>query len=208
MEVMGAYTLEVFAYRSEVSGLFMALVTRAAITASLQDYGVAELADWDESDAFFRNQRDQVSALSRVFPGVWDRGEWCQQYFDRLEIHPLISDGFAPPFVTGEGFNQGDDYSGDGYQLGCAVVNASSPVPTEICKPPSTAGLLSPMGPRVPAHVTSFSDDRGFITTTKGALMHASLNVSGLPSPNGASSTTARWTSSCLCCGKVSRACT
>ena len=70
MEVTGAYTPEVFAYRAEISGLFMALVTRAAITASLQDYGVAELADWDESDAFFRNQRDQVSALSQVFPGL------------------------------------------------------------------------------------------------------------------------------------------
>ena len=67
MEITGAYTPEVFAYRAEINGLFMALVTMAAITALLQDLGVA---DWDESDAFFRNQRDQVSALSRVFPGV------------------------------------------------------------------------------------------------------------------------------------------
>ena len=45
IEVTGAYTPEVFAYRAEISGLFMAPVTKAAVTSSLQDYGVAELAD-------------------------------------------------------------------------------------------------------------------------------------------------------------------
>ena len=88
-----------------------------------------------------------MSALSQVFPDVWDPGEWCQQYFDRLKVRPLTSDGLAPPFFTGEGFNQGDDYNGDGYQLGCAVVNAALPEPTEICIPPRAAGLHSPMGP-------------------------------------------------------------
>ena len=73
-EVAVAYIPEVFAYRAEISGLFMAPVTRAAVTASFQDFGFAELAALDESDAFFRNQRDQVSALSRVFPDVGTRG--------------------------------------------------------------------------------------------------------------------------------------
>ena len=105
MEVSGAYTPEVSAHHPEISGHSMAIVSHAA---------VLEMADWDEVGAFFHTQRNHVSPLSGIFPDIWYPSAWCESYHSRLQVRPLTSDGLAPPFVTAEDFNQGDNFSGDG----------------------------------------------------------------------------------------------
>ena len=80
------------------------------------------------------------------------------KYYGRLRIHPLTADGFAPPYVTEEGWNQGDNPSGDTYQ-----VSGSPPHPDDVRVPPTPSG--------VPFSNLSYSDDRRLVRPTRSSLV-------------------------------------
>ena len=46
---------------------------------------------------------------------MWHFG-WSDEYFSRITIFPLTSEGFAEGFVPEVGYKQGDNVSGEAYQ--------------------------------------------------------------------------------------------
>ena len=136
----------------------MALTFPAAVAASLQQHGTAAVTDWDSTDAFLRQQREDATALHQLLGILWDSGPWAVRYYGRLRIHPLTKDGFAEPYVKGEGWNQADNISGDAYQVGELVVGGCLPLAQDIRIPPGPTGI--------PVNNISFSDDRRLICPT------------------------------------------
>ena len=85
------------------------------------------------------------------------------KYYGRLCIHPLTADGFAPPYVTEEGWNQGDNPSGETYQVSELVVSGSLPHPDDVRVPATPSG--------VPVSNLSYSDDRRLVRRTLSSLI-------------------------------------
>ena len=163
LEVSGTLPPDAFAYRSDMRPAFLALSFRAAVFSSLETHGTAAITDWDSADAFLRQQREDCTPLHSILQLPWDFGPWAVKYYGRLRIHPLAEDGFAPPYVTDEGWNQGDNPSGDTYQVGELVVSGSLPHPTDVRVPPGPAGI--------PINNLSYSDDRRLVSPTLPSLV-------------------------------------
>ena len=163
LEVSGALPPDAFAYRSDMRPAFLALSFRATVFSSLETHGTAAVTDWDSADAFLRQQREDCTTLHSILQLPWDFGPWAVKYYGRLRIHPLAEDGFAPPYVTEEGWNQGDNPSGDTYQVGELVVSGSLPHPTDVRVPPGPAGI--------PVSNLSYSDDRRLVRPTLPSLV-------------------------------------
>ena len=66
--------------------------------------------------------------------GFWP---WAVKYYGRLRILALTTDGFAPAYITEEGWNQGDNLSGDTDQVGELVVSGSLPHSPDVRVPPA-----------------------------------------------------------------------
>ena len=163
LELSGTLTPETFAYRADIRPAFLALAFRAVVFACLESHGTAAVTDWDSADAFLRQQREDCTPLHGVLQLPWDFGPWAMKYYGRLRIHPLTADGFAPPYVTEEGWNQGDNPSGDTYQVGELVVSGSLPHPDDVRVPPTPSG--------VPVSNLSYSDDRRLVRPTLTSLV-------------------------------------
>ena len=97
-------------------------------------------------------------------PGLQPLSVKC---YGRLRIHPLTEDGFVPPYSTEEGWNQGDNPSGDPCQAGELAVGGALPHPTDLCVPPSPTG--------VPFSNLSFSDNRRLIRPNLQSLVTLTL---------------------------------
>ena len=80
-----------------------------------------------------------------------------------VRINPLIEDGFIEPYVTGEGWNQGDNASGDTYQVGELVVGGCLLHSQDIRISPGPAGI--------PINNLSFSNNRRLICTSLSDLV-------------------------------------
>ena len=105
LELSGTLTPETFAYRADIRPAFLALAFRAVVFACLESHGTAAVTDWDSADAFLLQQREDCTPLHGVLQLPWEFGPWAMKYYGRLRIHPLTADGFAPPYVTEEGWN-------------------------------------------------------------------------------------------------------
>ena len=178
LEISGHLTPDTFAYRADHRAAFLALAFRAAFTSSLDQHRTVTVTDWDSADAFLRQQREDCTPLHRL---PWDFGPWALKYYGRLRIHPLTDDGFAPPYSTEEGWNQGDNPSRDTYQTGELAVGGCLPLSESLHVPPDATG--------VPINTLSYSDDRRLLhpdlsglveltrlctraTVAKGGLVH------------------------------------
>ena len=69
---------------------------------------------------------------------MWDFGQWADQVYSQLRIHPLTREGLAPHFATGQGRNQGDSFASEGFQATQRVLNAYLPVPPDGLPLPDT----------------------------------------------------------------------
>ena len=160
LEVAAAYTPDVFSYRTAILPQFLTLVCRAGAVAAFQSAGEFWDGDWDESDAFLREPRDACAPLMAALPDVWNFGAWADQVYSHLRIHPVTSEGLAPPFRTGEGRNQGDSFAGEGFQATQCLINS--------CFARQPGGLTIPNAfdlhsPPLPCDRVMFVDDRHFL---------------------------------------------
>ena len=161
LEVSGSYTPVVFSYRTAHSTSSMALVGRAAVYSTLVTQGSCAVCDWDESDAL-RVVCESTGDLLRCLPGVWDYSDWAQKYYSRLVIRVITRDGFAPPFSTGEGGNQGDAFAALHYQTPSHIITQAMEVDSAITLPLGLPGHSASL----PATVLVYSDERRFIHPT------------------------------------------
>ena len=170
LEISGSYTPVVFSYRTAHSTSSMALVGRAAAYSSLAAHGACAICDWDESDAYLRVVRESTGGLLRCLPGVWDYSSLAHRYYSRLVIRVITRDGFAPPFSTGEGGNQGDAFAALHYQTPSHIITQAMEVDGSITIPLDLPDLTAPL----PATVLVYSDDRRFLhPTLAGAVQLA-----------------------------------
>ena len=170
LEISGSYTPVVFSYRTAHSTSSMALVGRAAAYSSLATHGSCAICDWDESDAYLRVVRESTGGLLRCLPGVWDYSAWAHRYYSRLVIRVITRDGFAPPFSTGEGGNQGDAFAALHYQTPSHIITQDMEVDGSVTIPLDLPGHTAPL----PATVLVYSDDRRFLhPTLAGAVQLA-----------------------------------
>ena len=155
--------------------IFLTLACRVGAVAAFRSTGEFWNGDWDESDAFLREPSDACSRLMVVLPEVWDFGAWADRVCSRLRIHPVTSEGLAPPFRTGGGRNQGDSFAGEGFQATRCLINS--------CFTRQPRGLAIPNvfdlhAPPLPCDRVMFVDDRNFL----GSSLHAvTADVQGVP---------------------------
>ena len=159
LEISGAYTPVVFSYRTDHIASFMVLAGRAAVYSSLQEHGSCALCDWDESDAYMRVVREATHQLLRCLPHVWDYCDWARRYYGRLVIRVITREGFAAPFSTGEGGNQGDTFAALHYQAPNHVLTRSLDIDWAVALPLRLLDLNA-----LPATILVYSDDRRFIS--------------------------------------------
>ena len=167
MEVSGSYTPVVFSYRTGLSSAFMVLVGRAATYSSPLEHGSCAICDWDESDAYLRVVREFTHHLLHCLPHVWDYSRWAHDFYSRLIIRVITREGFAPPFSTGEGGNQGDAFAALHYQTPSHVLTLSLPVDWSVSLPLRLPGHHVD----VPATTLVYSDDRRFLAPTLQEVM-------------------------------------
>ena len=156
-----------YAYRKGFSPSMPVFAARVAVMISLDLHQSVAIGDFDCSDAFFRVARGELSALLDAMPDTWNFGRWAAAFFRQVQVVPVTADGLAPPYTTGEGFNQGMNFSAVGFQSVSAVVDACLPLDFSIAVP-------SPYGP-LPLTMLSFSDDRRPFRPTLQQLVAASL---------------------------------
>ena len=144
LERAGAYTPVVFSYRTGLSSSFMVLVGRAAAYSSLLEHGSCAICDWDESDAYLRVVREFTHHLLHCLPGVWDYSRWASDFYGPLVIRVITREGFAPPFSTGEGGNQGDAFAALHYQAPSHVLTFSLDIDRSVTLPLHLPGLHVP----------------------------------------------------------------
>ena len=106
--------------------------------------------------------------MNTLLQPMWDFGPWTRSYHDRVTIYPLTTDGFAEGYTPEEGFNQGDDFSGEGYQPACAIVTASL---DKVPRPTLDLG-----GHTYTINQLMYSDDRRLITLSKEYMVVLVLN--------------------------------
>ena len=70
-------TPDMFAYRSELTPAMMTLTARGSATRLLINTGQEAVSKWDEKDAFFWFQREDVADHVRYSPGVGPYGAWA-----------------------------------------------------------------------------------------------------------------------------------
>ena len=162
LEASLRYTPKVFSYREHLRPAFVAVTFRAVVVSSLSHHRTCCLADWDESNTLLMVIRAEAQQLYSLLQPAWNARSCCEQYFGRLHIHPLTIDGFAPAFTPDEGFNQGDNYSGEGYQASCLPVSGVLPAGNCIRLPPTPDEM--------PVNNLVFSDDRRLLDPTIDGL--------------------------------------
>ena len=161
LELSGALTPDLYAYRSAVSATMMVLTTRASVLRAMELSGVCADAEWDESDAYLRNQREDDEELLHLLPGVWNFGTWCDAFYSRQRIHPVTDEGLAPCYSPGEGREQGDSFAGEGFQALQCVLNTCMLAGATLSIP----DVLRP-GHSLPMEHQAYSDDRRFQSAT------------------------------------------
>ena len=139
----------------------MVLSTRASVLRALELSGVCADAEWDESDAYLRNQREDDEELLRLLPGVWNFGSWCDAFYSRQRIQPVTDEGLAPSYSPGEGREQGDSFAGEGFQALQCVLNTCMLTGASLYIP----DVLRP-GHSLPMEHQAYSDDRRFQSDT------------------------------------------
>ena len=162
LEVSGAYTPVVFLNCTGQSSAFMVLVGRAAVYTSLLEQSSCAICDWDESDAYLRVVREFSHRLLGCLPHVWDYSQWAHNFHSRLVIWVITCEGFAPPFSTGEGGNQGDAIAALHYQAPSHVLTLSLAINWSGSLPLRLPGHSVPL----PATKLVYSDDRRFLAPT------------------------------------------
>ena len=146
---------DLLAYRQGKQQPFVALAARAAATICLVNFATVALAEWDESDAYFRVVRGQTTQVMQLAAPAWDFGSWSVQFYGRQLICPLTCDGFPESVAPQEGHNQGCRMAGEGFNSTQAVITAALPKPDDVSIP-------SPRCPLPASHIC-FSDDRLFV---------------------------------------------
>ena len=103
-------------------------------------------------------------ALSLAPPGPPSHshqlGPWPDGFYSRLVIRVATREGFAHPFSTEEGGNQGDGFAQLHYQAPSLVITRAMRPNTSITLPLTVPGHSASL----PATHLSYSDDRRFIT--------------------------------------------
>ena len=160
LELTSTYTPASFAYRPGHSALGLPLVARAATYTALSTHGTCAICDWDESDAYLRVLRQDNSRLCSRLRATWDFGPWADGFYSRLVIRVATREGFAHPFSTEEGGNQGDGFAQLHYQAPSLVITRAMRPNTSITLPLTVPGHSASL----PATHLSYSDDRRFIT--------------------------------------------
>ena len=132
------------------------------VESALLEHGSCAICDWDESDAYLRVVREFTQHLLHCLPHVWDYSHWAHSFYSRLVIRVITREGFAPPFSTGEGGNQGDAFAALHYQAPSHVLTLSLPFNRSVSLPlhlPAHSASL-------PATTLVCSDDRRFLAPT------------------------------------------
>ena len=160
LELTSTYTPASFAYRPGHSALGLALVARATTYTALSTHGTCAICDWDESDACLRVLRQDNSRLCSHLRATWDFGPWADGFYGRLVIRVANREGFAHPFSTEEGGNQGDGFAQLHYQAPSLLITRAMRPNTSITLPLTIPGHSASL----PANHLSYSDDRRFIT--------------------------------------------
>ena len=114
LEISGPLPPNAFPYWLDVRPSFLVVALRATIFSSLERHGSAPFADWDSVDAFRRQQSEDGTRLHSILQLPLDVGPWAVKYYDQLRIRGL-TDGSAPPYITQNSWNQGDNLSGNTY---------------------------------------------------------------------------------------------
>ena len=166
LELSGVLTPDLFAYRTAVSATMMVLTTRASVLRAMELSGACADAEWDESDAYLRNQREDDEELLRLLPGVWNFGTWCDAFYSRQRIHPVTDEGLAPYYSHGEGREQGDSFAGEGFQALQCVLNTCMLTGATLSIP----DVLRP-GHSLPMEHQAYSDDRRFQSATMARVV-------------------------------------
>ena len=167
MELSGAATPELFAYRAEIQPAYMAFAVRAAMIRTLLTWGTLASAKWDESHAYLRIPRAQAQRTLTLTPHVWNFAQWFQQYYSSRSIRILTDVGFTDPIVTEEGADQGCPAADQCFQGTQACLNTTLTTFSDISLP-STRGPL-------PCTRAAFSDDRIFLAPSLRRLVQAVL---------------------------------
>ena len=94
-----------YAYKKGFSPSMPVFAAMVAVMISLDLHQSVAIGDFDCSDAFFRVPRGELSALLDVMPDTWNFGSWAAAFFRQVQVVPVTTDGLAPPYTTGEGFN-------------------------------------------------------------------------------------------------------
>ena len=176
LELFGALTPDLFAYRTAVSATMMVLTTRASVLRAMELSGACADAEWNESDAYLRNQREDDEELLRLLPGVWNFGTWCDAFYSRQQIHPVTDKELAPHYSPGEGREQGDSFAGDGFQALQCVLNTCMLTGATLSIP----DFLRP-GHSLPMEHQAYSNDRRSQSSTMArvvALVTRCMDVS------------------------------
>ena len=160
LELTSVYTPASFTYRPGHSAPGLALVARAAAYTALSTHGTCAICDWDESDAYLRVLRQDNSRLCSRLRATWDFGPWADGFYSRLVIRVATREGFADPFSTGEGGNQGDGLAQLDYQAPSLVITRAMRPNTSITLPLTIPGHSASL----PVTHLLYSDDRRFIT--------------------------------------------
>ena len=141
------------------------------------------LCGWGRIQRISHGLNSEAEQLYSLLQPAWNGGSWCEQYFGRLHIHPLSADGFAPAFTPDEGFNRGDNYSGEKYQASRLPVSGVLPTGDSIRLPRTPDGM--------PVNNLVFSDDRRLLdptidglTALTDACVVATRNKGGLVHPS------------------------
>ena len=83
LELSAALTPDLFAYRTAISATMMVLTTGASVLRAMELSGVCADAEWDESDAYLRNQQEDDEELLRLLPGLCNFGTRCDAFYSR-----------------------------------------------------------------------------------------------------------------------------
>ena len=106
-ETLGPWGGCVFAYTQELLMHYLAPSARATVSMSLSRLGQCHIVEGDESGAFDRPIRADLTDSTRNWAGRCDYGSWAENFYGRAQVRVWSVKGVAPAATHELGFSQG-----------------------------------------------------------------------------------------------------